>query len=216
MAISTLMGNPIPVGKTVTLIKEVTTQPDNTIRDFTTDADSVLISLFVTSLTGTLDVTLKTFTEDGKEVTVMTFPTISSASTELLIRKAAAIMSNLRIEAVYTGICTYEIRARGISAGETSVRILGAASLRSSEETVNAVATQIVPASLTDRYGILLRNWTTGTVLYVGFSAAEATLANGYPISFREQAAFDINAGEEIWGISDSGPIDVRIVEAGQ
>lgn len=207
--------SPIPQGKTHTLVSETTPGAGTTEKTFSTDADSLLASLYVTSVTGTLDVVLYTYTEDGKEVEAIRFPQITGPTSELLIRKAAAIVSNMRLQVTYTGICKYEVRARGISAGETSVRISSPANATASSTTVTSSPDLLIPISLTDRNGLCIRNWNTTGVMYIGFTLAQATPANGYPVAPREQFAMDLEAGATLYAVSDGSDIDVRIIEAG-
>lgn len=207
--------SPIPQGKTHTLLSEEATAAGTQVRTFSTDADSLLASLYVTSVSGTLDVVIYTYTEDGKEVEAIRFPTITGPTSELLLRKAAAIVSNLRLEVTYTGACTYEVRGRGITAGEASVRIASPGNARTFSTTVTSSAALLFPISLTDRNGLCIRNWNTSGVMYIGFSLAQATTAAGYPIAPREQFAMDLEAGATLYAVSDGPTIDVRVVEAG-
>lgn len=209
--------SPIPQGKTVRVASEAPTSAGTTSWTFTTDADAVLISLYVASVSGDLDLELYTQTEEGKDLLIATFPTVSAPTANLLIKKGATIISQLKVVATYTAAATYEIYARGVSAAEASVKVLGATSARASQTNISTSATLAVPAALTDRSGLVIKNnnGLGGASIYIGFSAAEATIANGYPISAQESLGIDIASGVELWAISSAGTTDIRLLESG-
>jgi hypothetical protein len=99
-------------------------------------------------------------------------------------------------------------------AGESSVRIVGATSFAVSQQTVPNTAVELIPASLEDRQGIIIKNWSTGTNMYIAESEAKATSAVGYPVAPRDNVALDISAGVSIWAIAETGTVDVRIGES--
>jgi hypothetical protein len=209
--------SPLPAGKTAVIIDEVVTEAGTTVMEFGIDSDSVLISLFAEAVTGSLDVVVKTVTDnnqDVKQLPVITFPTITAATSNLVIRKAAAVMSRIRVEATYTGAATFQVWARGVGSGETSVRILGAANGQASQTDVGTTASLLVGAAVNDRTGIIIRNNNPSGVLYLGFSVAETTLANGYPLGPGENVSMDMAADAQIYGIADVGTIDTRIMES--
>jgi hypothetical protein len=210
---------PLTRGKTITVLSESPTAAGAEARQFSLDADNILVSLFATAVTGTLDVKVETLTTDDptdKAIEVITFPSVTAATSNLLIKKTAAVMSRIRITATYTGSATYEVRARGIGTGETSVKILGPAEGSASQIDVPASATLILPAATNDRNGIVIKNFeTAGTkILYLGYTAVEATTAVGFPLEGKESLGIDLAAGTEIYAIADSGTIDVRLLEA--
>lgn len=210
---------PLPQGKTATIMGSQNGASDlegTLVKEFSLDADSILVSLFATSVAGTLDVSVSTFTEEGKEVNVITFPQVTTTSTSLVIRKAAAVMSNIRVTATAAGgAATFEVRARGIGTGEASVRILAANEAKASQTDVSTSATLLIPAALNDRAGLVIKNnnATAGNILYIGFTLAEATTGNGYPLGPLEALGIDVSAGQEVYAIG-STTIDVRILEA--
>lgn len=215
MSITTPHISSLPQGKTALILRESATAAGTGIRQFSTDADSVLFSIYVTSITGTIDVTIKTFSEDGKELVVGTFPTISAVTSALVLKKVGDFLSNLKIEVTYTGAVDYEVRARGLFSGESSVKIVGSDAATTSSETVTTTPGVLIPVSLTDRNGLCIRNWNTSGTMYIGFTLAEATITDGYPISAREQFAMDLAAGVVVYAVGDT-TIDVRIIEGGQ
>lgn len=208
---------PLPLGKVTTILNEVAAPAGTKIVRFTLDCESVLISLFVGSIgPGTLTVTVFTETDEGKDLEVISFPVISGPTANLLLKKAAVAMNRIRVEATSTASSvTYEIRAKGISSAEASVKILGANDWHVSQITVPTVATLLIPVALVDRSGLLLKNFNTSGILYIAESVPNTTSAIGWPLGPGESLALDLSAGESVYGIASSGTIDCRIAEAG-
>lgn len=213
-----MLTGPLPQGKTAVVIDETVTAAGLTVKEFGIDSDSVLISVFAENVTGDLDIVVKTVTDNNlgiKELPVITFPTITAATSNLIIRKAAAVMSRIRIEVTYTGTATYQVWARGVGTGEASVRILGASDGSSTQVDIGSVTpTLLVPSALADRSGIIIKNYNASGVLYLGYSSAEANSLTGYPIGPNEALAIDISASGAIYGIASTGTIDCRIMQA--
>jgi hypothetical protein len=207
---------PLPTGKQVTIFSETAFGPATESRRFTIDADTVLLSLYVTSISGgNLIVTAYTETDDNKEVGIATFPTITGPTSELLLKKAAAVMGRIRIQVAATGTCAFEVRARGITIGEASVRILGAVEGQASQLTVGTSTQVVISSGLADRNGLILKNNNISGIMYIGFSPAEATVAVGYPMGPGESLALDVENGTTVYGIG-TVPIDVRVLESGR
>jgi hypothetical protein len=207
---------PLPAGKTTTIIHGALAAGETRTVNFTLDCDSVLIALYVDALaSGTMDLTVYTQTEDGHETAIISFPTVTGPTAELLMRKAAVAMSVIKVVCVTTGAATVDIRAKGLTAGETSVKILGSADWSVSTASITTVASQVVPSGLSDRNGLVIKNFNSTGILYVAETSGKATSAAGYPIGPGESLAFDLVAGQEIWGVASSGTIDVRLAEAG-
>lgn len=204
----------IPYQVTCTLIDESTSGAGTTEVQASIEGDSVVISLFAEVVSGTLDVTVYTLTEEGKELEIISFPQLTAPTSELLLKKAALAMSRIRVEAIYTGSATYEVRAKPISAGETSVRLLGASEGSASQTTVPDSVTVLIPAALTDRSGLIIKNFSQNKTIYLGFTSGEATYANGYPIGPGESMGMDLAAGVALYAIADTPSADVRIMEA--
>jgi hypothetical protein len=213
------IGTPIPAGKTRLLVAETNIGPSTHVCTFTIDSDTVLLSLYVSSLTGggTLDAVLYTETEVGKQVAIITFPQISSPTAELLIRKAAFALGNCRLIITVAGVgatATFELRAKGITSGEASVKILGNTDWGVESTTITTTPSQIIPTSLTDRNGLVIKN-NSGVTVYIAESSAKCTTTVGYPLGAGESLAMDLGAGQQVWGRSASGSADIRYAEAG-
>lgn len=211
-----LMTQPLPLGKTGIVLTKTATEAGEESVAFDIDSEAILISLFVTSVSGNLTVTVKTITNDNQTFTVTTFPVISAPTSELVIKKAATVMGRVLVEATYTDACEFEIRAKGVNSAEASVRIAGAADATASQLTIGTTPTIIIPSALSDRSGVVVKNNNTGGErLYLGFTAAQASTSIGYPIGPQEALALDVDSGVELYGVADSGTIDIRILEAG-
>lgn len=112
------LGSPLPLGKTFPVLANETTGAGVDVHKFGVDADGILISVDVFSVTGTIDVKVDTIGNDDESVrNVITFPSIISPTAEPEIRTAVNILSTIRVTVTYTGICSYQVRARGIGRG---------------------------------------------------------------------------------------------------
>lgn len=198
-------------------ISETTIGAGTTIREGSVRTDSILVSLFVGSLSsGSLLVEITTLTDEGKEVNVISFPVVSGPTVNLLLRKSATILQRFKITATYTGICTYEVYVRSISSGgEASTKLLGSGNWRVSQKNVGPVSGLLIPAALVDRNGLLVKNWSQTVTIFIAESLGSDTVLVGYPLAPKDALALDIAAGSEVWAISDGGTADIRIVESG-
>jgi hypothetical protein len=124
-------------------------------------------------------------------------------------------MSRIRVVATYTGAAIFKVSAKGINAGETSVKIAGQATALASAISVTTTAIPLFPLSLTDRAGLILKNTNGSATLYIGFTALEATPGVGYPVGPNSSISIDLGGGQSIWGVASAGTIDVRKMESG-
>lgn len=209
-------GNVEP-GSQIRILEETTPGAGTTSRECSVQSDTVLATLWVESIAGSLDVTIYAFTDDdhARRVAIASFPSITAPTTFLLQKRGSIATSRVQVEAVYTGIVNYEIYIRAIQAGLVDTRILGANTLRMSQKDVTAVVSTLLPASLTDRAGIVVKNWSAAGTAFLGGVAGEATQAAGFPLGPKDALAVDLAAGQAVWAISDGGTIDIRISEAG-
>jgi len=203
----------LPRGREFLLISDNKAAAGTTVETIGIASDSVLVSVFCKSVTGTLQIRVFTEVDVGEDVEIITFPEITTATANLLIRKAALSMDRVRVEAVYSGASEYSVRVRGIGAGETSVRIEGQTSATASKEDIGTTPQVIIPSDMEDRTGLILKNNSTSGILYIGFTLAE--LAEGYPIGPGESLGMDLAGGQSIYGVSSSGTLDIRILQAG-
>lgn len=206
----------IHTGTQVRLLNETTSSAGSSTREGSVQSDSILVTLFVNSVTsGTLSVTVRTLTDNGKEVDIISFPTINAPTTDLLLKKSGVTMQRFLVTASYSGVCDYEIYVRAMSgAGESSVRVLGSANLETSAETVTSSPGILIPAALTDRNGLTLLNYAGTGTLFVSEDIAKLP-SEAWPIPAGGGWSLDIAAGVTIYAVSDSGALDVRIAQSG-
>lgn len=181
-------------------------------------SDSIVVSVFARSVSpgGSLGVEVFTSAPNATDtqVQIIEFPELTTASTELLLRKAALTMGSVKIRYTVTGTVDFVVWAKAIDGADSTVSLSGFTSARASSATVGTSAQEILAGALSDREGLVLKNNSTSGTLYLGFAASEATLGNGYPIPPQGEIAIDLGAGESLWGIGDAS-IDVRIIEGG-
>lgn len=206
----------INTGTQERFLAEVTSDAGTTSKDGAIISDSLLATVWVNSITsGELTVVVYTETEPGKSDEIIRFPVLSAPSTELLIRKSAVSMQRFRVVVEYTGICDYEIYIRAVDgASDTSVRIVGAASFRVSQLDIPDSPIELLPASLDDRQGIIIKNWSLSTNMYVAETQAKATPEEGYPVAPRDNVTLDVSAGVTVWAVAETGTVDARIGES--
>lgn len=201
------------------LLLETTTGAGSTSREISVESDSALVTLNVSSLvSGSLSVVVYGLagTDIGAATPpLITFPVVSAPTTNLLLRAASLVTQRLLIVATYTGICTYEIQVRAVNGASGSTRILAADNLSMSQTTLGTTVVAVIPASLTDRAGVIIKNWSTTQTVYIGATAAEAVPGVGYPLAPKDALALDVSAGVAIWGVSDAAGADLRIAQSG-
>ena len=208
--------NPLPPGKTILVMGESPNGAGSLSRIFTLDSDTFQTSLFVSSISGSLTITLSTITGEGKEKEVITYSPVTSPSTQLDLKRAVSAMGVIKATAVFTGACSFELRAKGLSTGLMSANIQSATTAKASQINVSSTPAVLLTAALVDRKGVIIKNNTNGTsVLYLGFSEAQASIGTGYPLGKGEALGMDVAPGAVLWAVSGNGSIDVRIIEAG-
>jgi len=205
----------LETGKIIQIMSETTSGAGTLTRVFTLDSDTFQTSLFVSSVSGSLSITISTITGEGKEKEVITYDNITTPSTELSLKKAATAMGIIKATAVFTGAGTFELKAKGLSSGETSAKIQSANVAKASQITIYTNSAILLPAALSDRKGVIVKNNSNNGTLYIGFSQIQAASSTGYPLGKGEALSLDIGAGATLWAVASSGLIDVRIIEAG-
>ena len=207
----------INLGEVCPVLNECPTEASSISKCITVQSDGVLLSLFVQELTGTLDVNIYTLTRAGEEKLIDSFPQITAPTTELLLRKQIEVHDQIRVEVITSDAAKYDIRAKGVSAGVSSVTIQGASDWEVSNSTIPNVPTLIIPSDLDDRNGLLLRNANFAGTEILRVAESEAKLLAGIYASVLpgESIQPDLRAGSEIWGESSGVDIRVEIVEIG-
>ena len=191
------------------------------------EASGVLLSLYVEELTGTLDVNVYTFTKDGHEKLIDSFPTISAPTTELILRKQVEVHDHLRVEVITSGAAKYDIRAKGVEAGISSVIISGSGAADNYGILMDTTPRLIVPVSITDQnnVSIINNNPVGGATLYVGFKSTITTTNAAVvgvtdpnaasPVPPGASIGLSVTAGLSVYGVCASGTVDVRVVLLG-
>ena len=216
MAIKTKTAGPLTTGKEIQVMDLNESGAGTLTEIFSIDAESVLMSLYVGSVAGDVNVTVYTVGSDGHETEIIQFPTISAPTSEMLLRKAASALQRIKVVVQFTDACVLNIRARGASAEGASVKIEGASSFTVLQENVTTTAAVLVSASLTDRNGIIIINTSASQTVYVAETLAKATAGLGAPIYPNGgNLALDLAGGAEIYAVSSAGTADMRIIQTG-
>lgn len=111
--------SPLPEGKTRTVMSVESDDSGTLSKTVTHDADALDISVWADAVPGG-DLLIKVYAqvnkdEPSKVKLVDTFPVITTATTELVIRRSIPVMSQVRVEATWTGEATFEVRAKSLS-----------------------------------------------------------------------------------------------------
>lgn len=199
------------------MLAETTVGAGSRVAQSSIQSDSLLATLWVSSVTsGNLSVSVYTLTDTGKEALLFTFPTVTAPTTNLLLKKSGISLQRFKVVATYSGICEYEVYVRAVEgAGESSARILGSDNWRVSQQDVTTSPGILISSTLTDRNGVLVKNWSQSSTIYLGEELAKADSSVGYPLGPRDAVAMDIAAGAEVYAVSDTGTADIRIIESG-
>jgi hypothetical protein len=102
-------------GKSVKIASETTTGSGTSTYTTTTESDGVVLSLWVSSISGTLDVSVYTQMDDEKDLLIDTFTQVVAPTTRLITQKIVNITNQLKVVLTYSGAVTYEMQARGVS-----------------------------------------------------------------------------------------------------
>lgn len=210
-----ILTSPLDLGKEIQVASKSVMAANSETYELSIDAESVLVSLFVNTTAGDVDVNVTTEGKEGHDVDIINFPTVSAPTTDLLLRKAASALRKIRITITTTDAAEYEVRVRGVTAGAASFKLIGNENIRMSQIDIGTTATALIPASLTDRASVAIKNYNITGVLYLGGTAGEATTSEGWPVGPQESYVVDVAAGQAIYGVADSGTIDVRVSETG-
>lgn len=199
------------------VISEVTTVAGSTTREGSIQSDSVLVTLWVNSVTsGSLSLVVYTLTDTGREKAIITFPTVSAPTVELILAQSSPSLQRFKVVATYTGVCDYEVYVRATTgSGQSTSKIIGNNNWTVSQQDVTPVPGILIAAALADRAGVLIKNWGTSGNVYVAETLAKATSLIGYPLAPKDAVAMDIAAGAEVYAVSDSGTVDIRIAQSG-
>ncbi len=206
-------------GEVCKIFEECPTGASTESKIFNVEADGLLLTLFVESISGTLDVNVYTLIKEGQEKLIDSFPQISAPTSALILRKQVEVHNHIRVEVITSDAVKYNMWAKGVSSGASSVRIEGADNWEVSKVTVSMTTnTIIIPAELEDRSGIAIRNTDfadDANILYVAESEAKLDAGAGYPVLSGEALQIDVKAGNVIYGLYSNADGPVNIIQTG-
>jgi hypothetical protein len=205
----------VEAGRTITAIKEAPASAGSTSKLVSIASEGALISLFVNSIMGSLNISVYTLTEDGKRQKLFDFPQINTSTPELVIKTVSPTLQLIELECTYNGPCDYEVHVRGISSGQVSTKIIAPGTLSSKRVLHGTIPAVLIPATTENRSSVLIKNLSNGT-LYIGGSLAEANTATGFPVAPGESIVIDIAGGQAVYAIGTSVGMDIRYMEAGE
>lgn len=111
-------------GKTVVLFSGVLTGASPRLHNFILDADLLLVSVYVRSVTGSVSVVVNTFTQTGEDREVIALGPFVAPTADLQFATANPTMANHQLVITYTGSCDIEVVAKGLVASTlTSVKV---------------------------------------------------------------------------------------------
>lgn len=205
----------VEAGRSILAIKETKSSAGVTVKRVAVAAEGALISLFVNSIMGSLNIAVYTLTSDNRRQKLFDFPQINAATPELVIKTISPTLSLLEFECTYNGACDYELHVRGISSGQVSTKILAPGSLSAKRVLHGTLPAVLIPATSENRSSVLIKNLSNG-ILYLGGSAEEATIATGFPVAAGESIVIDIAGGQAVYAIGTVVGMDIRYMEAGE
>lgn len=186
--------------------------------DFSIQSDALLVTLIATSVSSSLDVSVVGIDQESglESEDIIAFPQITGPASNLIIRRSGTAPASLRLKVV-TGVggATFRVKVRAVNAGTSDTKILGAGGMEVDQQTVDTTPIVLIATALTDRAGILVKNWSGTQTIYIAETMAKANSAIGYPLGPKDAISMDVDAGVTIWAVSDAVGADVRLVEAG-
>lgn len=214
--LTNILDIPLKPGQTVTVFDTIQAVAGTASVRFAIQAETILVSEWVDATSGSVDVVVTTQHSDNTESTsVITFPTINAPTTEIVLRKAAAVMQYITITATWTAACQFTVKARGVSSGLASVTILGSNVAKNYITTMTPTPTLIIPVALDGREGIALHNTAASQKVYMSFTLANCNPTVGWEIGPGEKLGLDIAGGVTLYGMVVAGSEVVKVLEAG-
>lgn len=207
------------------VIRREEIDPGSAETTFSVDTDSLLTTLFVENVSGTLTVEVYAITVGGtgdstpaQEVLLFSFPPISAPTTNLLVQTAAAVTSRVRIKATWTGAVKFDVQARAIDGGASKTQVITAGFIEMDQVTINSGPAQVlIPISLVDGVGFLVKNWSAnGAVVYIAETAVKATSATGFPLAPGDSFDVSVKAGQAYYATATIDGADLRVVKGGE
>lgn len=182
----------LPRGKEFRLLNESPISAGTVSEIIGIEADSVLVSVFCTSISGTLLIEVFTQQDEGEELLILTMPVISAPTSELLIRRAGPSMDRIRVKATYTDACTYSVRVRGseaaedAGAGNNSDLIVTSPTLQNISMAVAGTEYSVVIPVGAKRFSIYSRDSAILKAAYISGQSGLNYFTIGYGVSYDE------------------------------
>lgn len=188
---------------------------------FENQADSILLTLFVNSSAGDVDVSLYSVTQGGPaespvhELEILTFPTVTGPTSTLLVEVASVTTTRLKLVATTTDAANFEVQARAINGGASDVRVVTAGTAKTDQKDINIAPAQvIIPPTLTSGIGFMCRNWSSnGATIYVSETQANAVPGKGWPLGPGDTFDISVKGGQTWYASSSIDGADLRILE---
>jgi hypothetical protein len=182
-------------------------------------SDALLVSIGVLANSGDIDIALYTFGADGYgEYKVLEFPTISNSNTGLTIKKASVVLGNVKLVITTSGIASFSVDLKGLSSGELNAKIQGAETLTITRTVVDTIPRLLLPSSMLDRSGMIIKNNSMIGTVYVGTSEAAVTTGketSTWLVDARDILALDIKGGVAIWCVGSQNGLNLSVIEGG-
>lgn len=121
-----------------------------TTKDFVVQSDSVLVSVWVSSITGSLTVELLDVLDEDKESVALSLPPFVAPSTAVFSQQSGTVTSNVRIKATYTGACDFQVYVRAVGP-VSSGSISGSVSITGGTIDTITNPVTVIPDSIVDR-----------------------------------------------------------------
>jgi hypothetical protein len=179
-------------GDVCAVLIECPTAASTIDKTFTVQADGVLLSLFVESTVGTVEV-----------------------------------HDQMRVEVITSDAAKYDIRAKGVDAGVSSVKIEGAGQADNYGIVADTTARLLIPVALVDQndISIINNNPAGGQILWIGFKASitSGSVATpgvkdpdaATPIPPGSSLGLNVTAGLTVYGLTSAGTCDIRVIQLG-
>lgn len=187
-------------------------------------SDSILVTLFATTVGGTVDVEVYAITQGGPgtsdpahEALLFAFPQLSAPSGSLLLQTAAATTARVRVKATWTGAAKFDVNARAINGGSSNTRVVAATTAVTDAMSVNTGTPQIlIPPSLVDGIGFLVKNWSSnGALIYISEDPTKIP-SQAWVLTPGETFDISVKGGQTWFAASSIDGANLRIVRGEQ
>lgn len=207
---------PVQQGNSLTVISERVEAAGIASRLVSLNSDGILLSVFVRNLVGSLNVSVYAVNGTGARSHLFSFPQINSATPELLLKSIGPTLSLIEIQCEFTGMCDYEIGARGISLAEVATKVVPAKTFNTGKVILGTLPAVLIPTTNRGRTAVMIKNLSKNGTAYIGGSLDEATVAEGFPVGPGESFSVEITGSQAIYAIGTASDMDIRFMEANE